>query len=114
MFLVSNRAHSVLNPSAWKNDRARDMALTNLQLTHQSPVCRLCRDDIGRMIRNPHMRPRWKRVEKIEKKCCIPACTDTCYSVLRVRTEEQVANLLECESLPYPKPLCQHHIPLCL
>ena len=29
-------------PSAWKNDRARDMALTNLQLTHQSPVCADC------------------------------------------------------------------------
>ena len=51
-------------------------------------------------------------VEKIEKKCCVPACTDTCYSVLRVGTEEQVANLLECESLPYPTPLqgCQPHV----
>ena len=29
-------------PSAWKNDRARDMALTNLQLTHQIPVCADC------------------------------------------------------------------------
>ena len=29
-------------PSAWKNDRARDMALTNLQLTHQSPECADC------------------------------------------------------------------------
>ena len=37
------------------------------------------------------------------------ACTDTCYSVLRVGTEEQVAKILECESLPYPSPLCQHH-----
>ena len=33
-----------------------------------------------------------------------PACTDTCYSVLRVGTEEQVAIILECESLPYPSP----------
>ena len=95
-------------PSAWKNDRAREMALTHLQLTHQSPVCRLC-DDIGRTIRNPQIRPRWKRAEKVEKKCCIPTCTDICYSMLRVGTEEQVAKILECESLPHPTPLCQHH-----
>ena len=37
------------------------------------------------------------------------ACTDTCYSVLWVGTEEQVALIRECESLPYPSPLCQHH-----
>jgi hypothetical protein len=36
-------------------------------------------------------------------------CTDTCFSVLRVGTGEQVANILECESLPYPTPLCQRH-----
>ena len=35
-------------PAAWKNTRARELALTDLQLTLQSAVCRLCRDDIGR------------------------------------------------------------------
>ena len=74
-------------------------------------MCRLCRDDIGRLIKDPHIRPRWERekTEKLEKQCCVPACTDTCFSVLRVGTGEQVANILEYESLPYPTPLCQRH-----
>ena len=97
-------------PSAWKNDRAREIALTDLQLIHQSLVYRLCRNYISRMIQNPHIRPRWKREEKNRKK----KCNDTLFSVLGVGIREEVVNTLDCESLPHPTPLCCRHYHLTL
>ena len=95
-------------PAAWKNTRARELALTDLQLTLQSAVCRLCRDDIGRLTRDANVTPRWEK-QKREKKCCVDMCDNTCYSVSSVGTREQIACILKCELVPYPTPLCHQH-----
>ena len=50
-------------PMSWKNIEAQKLALTSLSLMHQCLVCRLCRDDIGRMVKNPHIKPRWEKRE---------------------------------------------------
>ena len=55
-------------PAAWKNTRARELALTDLQLTLQSAVCRLCRDDIGRLIETPMSHLGGKNKEMLLKK----------------------------------------------
>jgi hypothetical protein len=89
--LASHTQFSV--PTTWKSAKAREIALTGLQLTNQSPVCRLCRDDIGRLIKDPHIRPRWEKANT-EKKCCVVMCTNTCFSVSRVGTREQIADVL--------------------
>ena len=91
--------------SQYQQHGARELALTDLQLTLQSAVCRLCRDDIGRLTRDANVTPRWEK----QKKCCVDMCDNTCYSVSSVGTREQIACILKCELVPYPTPLCHQH-----
>ena len=60
-----------LSSHSHQNDRARKIVLTDLKLTHQSPVCQLCRDDIGRLVKIPQITPRWEKV-KTEKRMLCP------------------------------------------
>ena len=91
-------------PSTWKNDRARKIALTDLKFAHQSPVCQLCCDDIGRLVKGPQITPRWEKA-KTEKKCCVPMCNSACFCLSKFATSEQTAHILKCETVPYPTPL---------
>ena len=44
--------HTQLSPPvSWKNAHAQRVACTQLHLPQQSLVCRLCRDDIGKLIK---------------------------------------------------------------
>ena len=70
---LCHNPHTQLSaPMSWKNIEAQKLALTSLSLTHQCLVCRLCRDDIGRMVKNPHIKPRWERER--ERKTAASQC----------------------------------------
>ena len=50
-------------PDSWKNISAQQLALTQLNLTEQSCVCRSCQSDITKMIKNNTHVLRWARIE---------------------------------------------------
>ena len=94
-------------PTSWKNAQAQDVAIS-LHLTLQSPVCRPCRDNIGRLVKNPAVIPRWEKEGRMSN-CCIPMCTNASFSTSKFATSEQIAHILMCEKVPYPAPLCKNH-----
>ena len=47
-------------PQTWKSVQAQQVAL-RLHIEQYSPVCRLCRDDITRLVSNPEHVPRWEK-----------------------------------------------------
>ena len=103
-------------PLSWKNIQAQDIALTRLHLTHESHVCRLCwddnlllcRDDISRLVKSPHMKPSWEKTGR-KLNCCVPMCTSTSFSTTQIASGEEIAHILTCENLPHPTPLCKQH-----
>ena len=95
-------------PLSWKSIQAQDIALTRLHLTHESHVCRLCWDDISRLVKSPHMKPRWEKTGR-KLNCCVPMCTSTSFSTTQIASGEEIAHILSCENLPHPTPLCKQH-----
>ena len=95
-------------PTSWKNVQAQEIAYTQLHLTQHSPVCRLCRDDIRKLLTNPANTPRWEKLGR-KANCCIDNCTNVVFVKSKVATSEQVSDILDCENVPYPTPLCKHH-----
>lgn len=43
---------------SWKDMNSQQYALS-LGIEAESPICRLCRDDISRLVKNPSSIPRW-------------------------------------------------------
>ena len=95
-------------PMSWKNVEVQKLAVTSLGLTDQCPVCRLCRDDIGRMVKNPDTKPRWEKNERKEN-CCIPMCGNVSFTISKIASSEQVSHIFQCDTLPHPTPLCKQH-----
>ena len=95
-------------PLSWKNIQAQDIARIRLHLTHESHVCRLCRDDISRLVKSPHIIPRWEKTGR-KLNCCVPMCTSTSFSTTQIASDEEIAHILSCENLPHPTPLCKQH-----
>ena len=97
--------------AAWKTADAQQMAITQLNLTQQSYICRLCRDDITKMIKNPGYVPRWAREER-KGHCCIPSCTNAAFVKSKIATIEettQILNLDKGDDVPFPTPMCKRH-----
>jgi len=97
-------------PESWKNAHAKQIALTELHLSKQSLVCRLCRDDISKVVRNPAHTPRWVKVAR-KTNCCVPTCSRSAFVHSKIASSEQTRNILKCECvvIPYPTPLCKQH-----
>ena len=93
---------------SWRNVEAQKLALTDLHLTHQCLVCRLCRDDIDRMVKNPDIKLRWEKGER-RANCCIPMCNNTSFTLSKIASSEQISHIFQCENVQYPTPLCQQH-----
>ena len=72
---------------SWRNVEAQKLALTDLHLTHQCLVYRPCRDDIGRMVKNPDIKPRWEKGER-RANCCIPMCSNTSFTLSKITSSE--------------------------
>ena len=50
---VLHHTSSCQHLESWKNAHAKQIAVIELYLTQQSPVCQLCWDDISKVVRNP-------------------------------------------------------------
>ena len=79
---------------SWRNVEAQKLALTDLHLTHQCLVCRPCRDDIGRMVKNSDIKPRWEKGER-RANCCIPMCNNTSFTLSKIASSKQIQLWLE-------------------
>ena len=95
-------------PETWKNVQAQEIALTQLQLTKESLVCRLCRDNISKLVKKPDSTRRWEKASS-KMKCCIDMCTNDVFAKSKIATREQIAHILQCENVSLPVPLCKHH-----
>ena len=92
MLPLSCSTHTNVNPSIME---VQDIAL---HLTHESHVCRLCRDDISRLVKSPHIKPRWEKTGR-KLNCCVPMCTSTSFSTTQIASGEEIAHILSCENL---------------
>ena len=104
------------SPNQWRSDKVRTYALTSLKLSPNAIVCRLCRDDISKVLMNSSHVPRWTlRREKIINKCIVDKCNDDSFVSTKVCTADELRKVfdsvqLQCSvHIPTPTPLCKHH-----
>ena len=104
------------SPNQWRSDKVRTYALTSLKLSPNAIVCRLCRDDISKVLMNSSHVPRWTlRREKIINKCIVDKCNDDSFVSTKVCTADELRKVfdsvqLQCSvHIPTPTPLCEHH-----
>ena len=88
-------------PKVWRDVQAQEIAYTQLHLTKESRVCRLCRDDISKLLINPASTPRWEKMGRKEN-CCIHMCINVAFVKTRVATTEQVAVNTRLQECPIP------------
>ena len=111
--MLSVGLHSQFStPSSWKSKEAHSLALS-FQVQTDSHVCRPCRDDLDRILRNPVHVPRLRKETKRE--CCIDNCRDISFvssHIVNSKYEEAltIANL-KCSIpvIPNPTPLCKQN-----
>ena len=58
-------------PQTWRNEQAQQIA-KSLHIWPDKRICRLCEDDITRLVKNHSHIPRWGG--KCGVKCCMPGC----------------------------------------
>ena len=58
-------------PAEWKNEDARAF-VDSLVEESECLVCRLCRNDVTRVLSNDSYIPRWEKKEK--SSCCVSDC----------------------------------------
>lgn len=98
-------------PSSWKDERAKSLA-RELNITADGIVCRACRDDISRVVKDPGHTPRWE--EKEQMNCSMPGCGEVVFAKSNIITEEQLNSMatrlgLCCGKFHLPAPLCKTH-----
>ena len=70
--LCNGRHINTSAPEDWRNSQAKQYA-TTLSLRPSSPVCRPCKDDIVRILKDSTITPRWKKKSGVSP-CCISEC----------------------------------------
>ncbi len=91
-------------------DKSSQQCVQSLGVDAQSPVCRACRDDVSRLVKNSAFTPRWEK-EKQYETCVIQSCNgkDLHYSHT-ITSDELIAFGLDIpDIIPTPFPLCKHH-----
>ena len=91
------------SPGSWKDNPS--VAFTSsLRISSDSLVCRPCRHDISRILKEPGTVPRWEKPKK-GGKCFFPNCGESSFTSTKkpIPTEYQLVNV------PIPTPLCKHH-----
>ena len=63
-------------PRSWKSEAAQ-LLIRSMHIEFDAPICRPCRDDISRLVKNQQYIPRWTKAT--QKTCCIPGCNATAY-----------------------------------
>ena len=103
------------SPADWKSEEARKYVLSLDCVAPESPVCRLCRDDVTRALANSHYIPRWRKYKTQGSRCCVMECTNS--AVSSVSTTTEVMQVFACAGLTCindmePSPLCKQHYQL--
>ena len=93
--------------STWKDKSAQQCA-SSWGVDAESPVCRPCRDDISRLVKDPAYIPRWKKAVKNET-CAVVNCSgkDIVYSttigITAPRTTTKTTTLVQALIFPCQK-----------
>ena len=97
-------------PSQWKSEQASAYA-SSIQVPLDANICKLCMDDISKVVSNASHIPRWR---KRDVNCCIMGCGAESF----VSTKIPSTDILKCfeakgleVSSPFltPTPLCRMH-----
>ena len=89
-------------------NRLVHMHVLSLQIPSDLLICRLCRDDVTRVLANPCHVPRWRRVRGKTSNCRILGCSSV--STYQVQHAFESAGLnCSSEVIPVPTPLCKYH-----
>ena len=94
---------------SWK-DKLSQRCIQSLGIDMHSPICRACRDDVSRLVKNPAFTPRWAK-EKQKDNCIIQTCTgiDLHYSTTISGDELTELGFDIPNIIPTTVPLCKHH-----
>ena len=109
---VCKQVHTSLSsPDSWKDEGCRQLAIS-LDISGHNLVCRPCRNDMARLMKNPSHCPRWEK-DKISG-CAIPQCKDPFFSKCNIPNSDIVQCLtIAGENIPskldIAPPLCKHH-----
>lgn len=96
-------------PRTWKNTKAQELS-ASLGVDQGDWICRACRDDISRLLKDSSHPPRWEKGKPIN--CCVPSCSEAFFSHYKVGYTEQLISIMHtmgCSAVPTPIPLCKHH-----
>ena len=110
---LCHQAHTHLTvPCTWKDERAKMLILFyNVPLNNL--VCRPCRDDISRCLKESDYQPRWQKIHKTH--CCIDGCDQQILANYRPQNMDKLTTTLQelhittNNEVPIPMPLCTHH-----
>ena len=93
----------------WKN-KLSQQCVQSLGVDTHSPICRACRDDVSRLVKNPAFTPRWEK-EKQNEKCIIRSCkSKELHHSNTIMGEELIELGFEIPNIiPTPSPICKHH-----
>ena len=81
------------SPKSWKNASAQQYAITSLGLDPECVVCRPCRDDILRVLRDPTITPRWKKMNAISpENCCVTDCNIQAFTISKSITADDLVS----------------------
>ena len=89
------------SPQSWRDEKAQVLA-RSLGISTNQVVCRACRGDICRLIKNPGLVPRWK---KENKQCCIPGCHNGSFAERNLLSADEMSTALGITI----GPLCKQH-----
>ena len=110
--LCSGRHTSLYEPQTWRNEQAQQIA-KSIHIWPDKCICRPCKDDITRLVKNPSHTPRWEKQSSM--KCCMLGCDVPSFVQSKIASQEElnsVAHTTGCtlpSDVPIPTPLCKHH-----
>ena len=85
--LCSGCYTSLYEPQAWRSEQAQQIA-KSLRIWPDKCICRLCKDDITRLVKNPSHTPRWGK--KCSVKCCMPGRDAPSFTQSKIVSQEQL------------------------
>ncbi len=74
--LCNNTSGRTSKYPSWKDKQSQQYIQSMGGIDEHSPICRACRDDVSRVVRNPAFTPRWKKEEKKDE-CIILTCNNS-------------------------------------
>jgi len=95
-------------PQTWKDSAAVRYASSH-HIASDCLVCRPCRHEISRVLKNPQLTSRWNK-DKV-RGCCT-MCDKPVFSTMKQAPDQDCLRELgidACLDIPVPTPLCQQH-----